>query len=89
MIVADNMREIPYAVIYFDQKGNVTGREAHNLEKAVMEDYAVERIARVLLDDVREYYSDPANMAEYERWETDQRAKAKAPAKGKRSGRRQ
>ena len=74
---------IPTIIVHFNQDGE-TSSEAYNMENVRYDKYGMEAIARALLPDIIAFYEDPANLAEFERWQAEQRAMGIPPCKPKR-----
>lgn len=84
-LIADG---VPMTIAHFDKDGVVTHTESYNLENVHLDHYGAEAIARAILPDIIAYYEDPANVAEFERWQAEQRAKGVPPPKPRRKDRR-
>lgn len=84
-LIADG---VPMTIAHFGMDGVVTHTESFNLENVHLDRYGAEAIARAILPDIIAYYEDPANVAEFERWQAEQRAKGIPPAKPRRKDRR-
>lgn len=76
-------RGVPTVIVHFNQDGE-TSSEAYNMENVCYDKYGMEAIARTILPEIIAYYEDPANVAEFERWQAEQRAKGIPPYKPKR-----
>jgi len=72
---------IPCSVIHFNKEGEVTKTEDYNLENIYIDKYRLEGLARALLPQIIEFYEDPANVAAFERWQAERRAKGIPPSK--------
>ena len=75
-------------IVKFGKDGEPDQIKEFNMENVYLAPHAAESIARAILPDIIAYYEDPANIAEFERWQAEQRAKGVPPPKERKKDRR-
>ncbi len=69
---------VPVTIIHFDKDGSPVLTENHNLQNVRFNALDAVRIARTILPSAQAYYENPANRAEFERWNEEQQKYGKA-----------
>lgn len=79
---------VPMIIVKLGKDGEPDQIKEFNMENVYLSPHAAESIARAILPDIIAFYEDPANIAEFERWQAEQRAKGIPPPEPRRKDRR-